>query len=155
MAHDRTTATQAQLSDLAEIFHALMAVGLRQRPRDISLTSASTLATLGRSGPTRITDLAALEGVAQPSMTALVNALENIGLVERHRDECDGRVALVSLTSKGEEYLVARRAAGAEAYVRLMEKLPPEHIRSLLAAVPAFSQMLDLHGDRRQPADDR
>ena len=38
----------------------------------MSLTSLSTLATLELTGPRRITDLAANEGVTQPSMTALV-----------------------------------------------------------------------------------
>ena len=37
----------------------------------LSLTSATVLARLNEAGPQRVTDLAALELVAQPTMTAL------------------------------------------------------------------------------------
>src|SRR5579863_1692110 len=53
-------------------------------PRELSLTSASTLATLERTGPRRITDLAAIEGVTQPAMTVLVRVMEESGLVGNH-----------------------------------------------------------------------
>jgi DNA-binding MarR family transcriptional regulator len=49
--------------------------GLRRLTLDrqgLSLTAAATLITLRRSGSCRLTDLAASEGVSQPSMTALV-----------------------------------------------------------------------------------
>lgn len=64
---------------------------VRRRPRDMSLTSAATLATLDRTGPRRITDLAASEGVTQPAMTALVRVMEESGLVERRGDASDKR----------------------------------------------------------------
>src|SRR5438552_2641325 len=71
----------------------------RRLPRDMSLTSAATLATLDRTGPRRITDLAAVEGVTQPAMTTLVRVMEESGLVERWGDASDKRVTLVSLGS--------------------------------------------------------
>ena len=52
--------------------------------------------------PRRITDLAELEGLAQPTMTLLVQRLEQRGWVERKRDSDDGRVVLVSLTDAEE-----------------------------------------------------
>src|SRR3954467_10554836 len=55
----------------------------RRLPRDMSLTSAATLAHPDRTAPRRITDLAAVEGVTQPAMTALVRVMEESGLVER------------------------------------------------------------------------
>ena len=71
----------------------------------MSLTSLSTLATLELTGPRRITDLAASEGVTQLLMTALVTALERSGLVERRSDPSDRRVALVTLTPDGLSYI--------------------------------------------------
>lgn len=73
----------------------------RRLPRDMSLTSAATLATLDRTGPRRITDLAAVEGVTQPAMTTLVRVMEESGLVERRGDASDKRVTLVFLTEAG------------------------------------------------------
>ena len=60
----------------AETGHYLMGGAVRRAPRDMSLASLSALSTLDRTGPQRITDLARLEGVAQPSMTALASTLE-------------------------------------------------------------------------------
>src|SRR3954468_14245768 len=64
----------------------------------LSLTSATVLARLSEAGPQRVTDLASLELVAQPTMTALVGRLEARGLVARARDAADGRVVTVTLT---------------------------------------------------------
>src|ERR1700724_2909225 len=71
--------------------YALVVAAVRRNPRTMSMTSLSTLATLERTGPRRITDLAAVEGVTQPAMTALVRVLEQSGLVERRGDPTDRR----------------------------------------------------------------
>ena len=68
-APDRSAAIGAALYGLATR-------AVRRLPRDMSLTSAATLATLDRTGPRRITDLAAAEGVTQPAMTNLVRVME-------------------------------------------------------------------------------
>lgn len=126
-----------------------MAAAVRSQPRDISLTSLSTLATLDQTGPSRITDLAASEGVMQPSMTALVNALQRSGLVERRTDPTDRRVALVALTSAGSDYIRARRQAGVEAFMQLIEELPADEADALAAVIPALKRIEKLDGERR------
>jgi DNA-binding MarR family transcriptional regulator len=115
----------------------------------MSLTSLSTLATLDLTGPRRITDLAASEGVTQPSMTALVSTLERSRLVERRRDPSDGRVALVDLTLNGRDFIRARQHAGVEVFARLIEDLPADEIDALSAAVTAITHMQRLDEDRR------
>jgi DNA-binding MarR family transcriptional regulator len=122
---------------------------VRSLPRDMSLTSLSTLATLEQAGPRRITDLAASEGVMQPSMTALVSVLERSGLVERRSDPSDGRVALVALTSDGIEYIRARRQAGVEIFVQLIDALPAEEAEALFAAITAITHIQRLEEERR------
>src|ERR1035441_4352506 len=52
-------------------------------PNGLSLTAAATLATLERSGPSRLTSLAVKEGVTQPAMTQLIGRLQESGLVNR------------------------------------------------------------------------
>lgn len=110
-------------------------------PRQMSLTSASTLASLSRLGPQRITELAALQGITQPSMTAVITALEQAGYVERAPDPTDGRAVLVSATEAGEEYLAARRQAMAERIAALARQLPDEDTAALAAAVPALLRL--------------
>ena len=79
----------------------------------LSLTAAATLATLERSGPRRLTALAAREGVTQPAMTQLVARLQDAGLVERVADPADGRVVQVRITAEGQAMLAGRRAVRA------------------------------------------
>ena len=140
------------LTAAGEALYGLVTAAIRRGPREMSLTSLSTLATLDRTGPRRITDLAVIQGVAQPSMTVLVTTLERSGLVERRGDPADRRVALVALTTAGAELLRAQRRAGAEALVQLIDKLPPEEAAALAAAIPALRHLRELDSERRDPA---
>lgn len=134
---------------IGDALYGLVATGVRHHLRHISLTAASTLGTLARSGPRRITDLAAIEGVSQPSMTVLVTGLERAGLVARQADRADRRAVRVALTDEGDRYLRARRRDGAEAFDRLIEKLPIEEASALHAAGPALRHLLALDAERR------
>jgi DNA-binding MarR family transcriptional regulator len=117
----------------------------------MSLTSLSTLSTLDRTGSRRITDLAVIEGVTQPSMTVLIRVLERAGLVERRGDPADGRVALVALTDAGSTFIRARRQAGAEAFVELIDKLAPDEAAALAAAIPALEHLRKMDEEGREP----
>jgi DNA-binding MarR family transcriptional regulator len=119
----------------------------------MSLTSAATLATLDKTGPRRITDLAVAEGVTQPAMTVLVRVMEEAGLVERKGDPSDRRVTLVSLTEAGASYVRARRQAGIDAYARLIDQLTGDEIEALAAALPALRHLAELEGRAREASD--
>jgi DNA-binding MarR family transcriptional regulator len=148
MNSDVTSADETSLASAAAVY-GLLATLLRRVPRDISLTSLATLSTLDRTGTKRITELAAIEGVTQPSMTTLIASLEKQGLVTRTGDPRDKRVSLVSLTEVGRQYMLHRRRAGTEAFTALVSQLPPEDAAALFAAVPALTRLRDLdHAER-------
>ncbi len=131
--------------------YGLVTGAVRRIPRELSLTSASTLATLERTGPRRITDLAVIEGVTQPAMTVLVRVLEESGMVERRADLTDKRVALVAVTETGASYVRSRRRAGANAFVQLIGKLTDDEVAALIAAIPALEHLRELDGQQREP----
>ncbi|MGA8372314.1 MAG: MarR family transcriptional regulator [Acidimicrobiales bacterium] len=137
--------------DVATVLHGLISTGVRRGLRGMSLTSLSTLATLDRTGSRRITDLAVIEGVTQPSMTVLVRSLERSGLVERRGDPSDKRVALIAMTANGAELLRVRRQAGAEAFKQLIEKLPADEVAMLIAALPALEHLRSFDNEQREP----
>ena len=143
-----TSGDEASLASAAAVY-GLLTTLLRRTPRDISLTSLATLSTLGRTGPKRITELAAIEGVTQPSMTTLVANLDRQGLVVRSGDPADKRVSLVSLTEAGREYMMRRRRAGTEAFATLVAQLSPDEATALVAAVPALIRLRELDQDQR------
>lgn len=126
------------------MLYNLAADWIRKRPREISLTSAGTMSTLDRTGPMRLTELAANEGVTQPSMTSLVTALERDGLVERRQDPADKRVVLVALTDTGRERMRRRRQEGAEWFTSGLDKLSAADIASLVTAVPALNRLREV-----------
>jgi DNA-binding MarR family transcriptional regulator len=67
---------------------------------EISRTEVEVLSIL-TEGSRRITELAELEGVAQPTMTLLVKRLEEKGWVYRERLPDDGRVVMIAITDAG------------------------------------------------------
>jgi len=122
-------------TDLLELV-SLIIRGLSEN-RDLSLTAAAVLGSLDRRGPQRITTMALAEGVSQPSMTQLVQRLEQRGLVTRTSDPSDGRVALVSLTEEGRTVLAARRARNTRRIADLLADLPEPDVEALASALAA------------------
>lgn len=135
---------------IGSALYGLATRAVRRVPRDLTLTSAATLATLDRTGPRRITDLAAIEGVTQPAMTVLVRVMEDSGLVERRGDQSDRRVTLVWLTEAGASYVRARRQRGVEAFGRLIDKLTDAELQALTAALPALQHLAALDSQDRE-----
>jgi DNA-binding MarR family transcriptional regulator len=129
---------------VGEALQALSASSIRRRNRILSLTAAATLATLERTGPRRLTDLAVSEEIAQPSMTILVNQLVGRGFAERRRDAADGRVVLVAITPAGREYLGSMRRAGAAHLTALIDKLPHDEAAALHRALPALHLLVEM-----------
>lgn len=134
----------AQSVVLGETLIGLAGVAIRRRDRTLSLTAASTLTTLERTGPRRLTDLAVNEEVTQPSMTAVVTQLEELGLAVRRRDPADARVVLVAITRAGRQHLRAMRRAGAAVLTGLIDKLDEQEAGALNAALPALLRLTEL-----------
>ena len=112
----------------------------------LSLTAAATLGTLERSGPHRLTSLAAREGVSQPAMTQLIARLEQAALVRRAPDPGDGRVVEVHITGEGAALLARRRAVRAERLAGILAGLSPQQRAVLAAAVPAIDALVNASG---------
>ena len=120
----------------------------------MSLTSASTLSTLERSGPCRMTALAGAEGVTQPAMTQLVSRLADAGLVTKCADPADGRVVHVQLTDAGREYQARRREFRTERLSGLFAQLSKADQDALAAALPAMNALVSMQRDEQlRPAD--
>ncbi|MCU4186070.1 MarR family transcriptional regulator [Acidiferrimicrobium sp. IK] len=127
--------------ELAVAFMELVLLAVRERPRQLSLTSLSTLDTLDRTGARRITELAAVEGVAQPSMTAVVAQVERAGLVQRRRDPDDARVVMVAISDAGREFLHQQRQLGAAAFASRLEALDDQDQAELAAVLPILRRL--------------
>lgn len=135
----------AILSGFERFFEVLRRITPRE---EMSLTAASTLRRLERSGPHRLCELYAPEGVTQPAMTQLVTRLEKEGLAERSSDPADGRAVVVSITEAGRSAVARRREGRAEALSGLLQGLAPADHAAILAALPALERLSDLAADQ-------
>lgn len=138
-SHDARPPAQAEA--IGNALYSLTGAAIRRASRRLSLTAVSTLSTLSRLGVKGVSDLAVLEGVAQPSMTVLVTNLERLEFVRREADPRDGRAVLVRLTEEGEAFLRARRSEGVQRFVALIDQLGDGDFRALLDAVRALEQL--------------
>jgi DNA-binding MarR family transcriptional regulator len=109
--------------------------------RDMSRSAASVLAQLRDAGPRRVTELAAAEAVAQPSMTTLVGRLERDGLVTRGPDPADARAVRVGITAEGLERLERIRAHRAATLDAALARLAPGERAAIEAALPALDKL--------------
>jgi DNA-binding MarR family transcriptional regulator len=107
----------------------------------VSRTEASLLARL-EAGPERITSLADLDGLAQPTVTLLVKNLEHHGMVRRERSPEDGRVVLVSLTGAGHEALELVRTRYRDRMRACLTRLADGEIAALQSALPAMASLV-------------
>jgi DNA-binding MarR family transcriptional regulator len=88
----------------------------QQAPEGITPSQLSALATLEGNGPLTLKDLAAAERVQPPTMTRIVAALEEAGLVVRSVDKKDRRCSNLKLTGDGKR-LIARARSRKTAYL--------------------------------------
>jgi DNA-binding MarR family transcriptional regulator len=115
----------------------------RQLEGDLSRTELGLLRTLS-DGPRRITELADLEALAQPTMTILIKQLEQQGLVRRKRSSDDARVVLVDLTKKGRVALDDYRERVRDAMGTYLAEISDEQVDRLVAATETLAQLVSL-----------
>jgi DNA-binding MarR family transcriptional regulator len=89
--------------------HALRFVAREDPASGLSAARLSALSVLVFGGPKTLGELAAAEQVRPPTMTGIVRALEEAGLVRRDADDRDGRVVRVHASAKGKRVLERAR----------------------------------------------
>ena len=113
----------------------------------LSASAGFLLNRVSREGPARLTALAAMEGVSQPSMTQLIQRLERQGLLTRLADPDDGRVALVDITEAGQALIDERTQTRRERLAALIATLSPEDQAALAlsahVALPILQRLVE------------
>jgi DNA-binding MarR family transcriptional regulator len=142
------TTTASPRADTAAIAAQLrlavtrLARRLRQEAEPgITSSMLSALSTLDRHGTLTMRDLGAAEQVSGPTMTRIVAALVDAGLVERRADPTDGRVTWVKPTAMGDK-LLERSRRRKEAYLaKALRGLSPSELAALEAATPILDRL--------------
>jgi DNA-binding MarR family transcriptional regulator len=132
--------------DAGRLRLALMRISRRLRQQaDAGITPSqlSALATLDRSGPLALRDLAAAERVTSSTLTRIVAALESEHLITRITDPHDRRCNLVSVTPAGAELLTSARDKGTRLLADRVDALSPHDADILAAALPVLESLLE------------
>jgi len=117
MTRTETSQVDTELATRLRLGVMRLARRLRQQaPEGITPSQLSALATLESDGALTLTELAAAERVQPPTMTRIVAALEDAGLVARSVDKKDRRCTNLKLTAGGRR-LIARARSKKTAYL--------------------------------------
>jgi DNA-binding MarR family transcriptional regulator len=109
----------------------------------ITPSMLSALSTVDRQGTLTMGDLCAAEQVQPPTMTRIVAALLEPGLIAREPDPADGRVAWVRLTPEGRK-LLERSRGRKEAYLaRALRELDPKDVATLEDATEILERITE------------
>ena len=103
----------------------------------------SALVSVEDLAPVRLSDLAAAEGISSPTLTKIVAALEDAGLVQRSTDEADRRSSLLQLTDEGRTTLHAIRNERTAFLRRQLDRLSDDDRRCLADALPVLTALAE------------
>jgi DNA-binding MarR family transcriptional regulator len=108
---DRLSSPELEAADHfhSAAIHALRFVAREDSASGLSAARLSALSVLVFGGPKTLGELAAAEQVRPPTMTGIVRALEEAGLVRRDADDRDGRIVRVHAIAKGKRVLERAR----------------------------------------------
>jgi DNA-binding MarR family transcriptional regulator len=96
----------------------------------------------------RVRDAARALGVAENTISTLVGRLVDGNLVERRRDERDGRAAALVLSPAANRRIAAWRDRRGEVVAEALASLQPADRRAIEAAIPSIARLLSALEER-------
>jgi DNA-binding MarR family transcriptional regulator len=141
-------ATIPDAETIAALRSAVLVLARRLRRQraddDLSATEVAVLGRIYRDGASTPGALARAEHVQPPSMTRIIERLEQREYLRRDPDPSDGRQVLVSGTARGQKFIEDSRALRTRWLATQIDKLDVEDRAALAAAAPALARLADL-----------
>lgn len=145
VGHGETT--PAEGAGAARLRIAVGRLSRRLRPTaaagSLTGTEIDLLVAAERSGPVRMSDLAAASGLNPTMVSRLVAKLEESGLMKRSVDPSDRRAVFTETSSKGRRLLDRVRAERNDALSRLLGELEADERAALDRALPVLEKLAD------------
>jgi DNA-binding MarR family transcriptional regulator len=140
----RTSSSHVEAADRfhSAAIHALRHVRRGDPETGLSAARLSALSVLVFGGPRTLGELAAAEHVRPATMTRIVQALEEEGLVRRESDPDDGRVRRLHATSKGERVMWRGRERRVANLATLLSRLSEQEIAHVRQAAELVERAL-------------
>lgn len=122
--------------------HWRQGAGARINRRELSLAQIQALMLLSREGSIAVGRLAAGLGVTMPSASAVLDHLQEHGLVERRRDAADHRVVHAALTPSGRQEAEEIAGFRRQQARRVLAQFETEELEGLLQVLAATSRAI-------------
>jgi DNA-binding MarR family transcriptional regulator len=146
-AEKRAAGARAGSIDATRLRVAVARLSRRLRRHELAgltPTQLAALSTVERSGPLRLGDLAAAEGIAPSTLTRIVSVLEESGYVQRDPDPRDARASMLAITPQGHGALENLREEGTAFLTESLRMLTDDQRTALSAALPVLEQLADV-----------
>jgi len=140
---------EQSLEELRASLHALLGAHRRLRSRDtrhpgtIGFVHYRLLAELRQEGRLTPSSLAAAADLPPATVTGMLDALVEAGLVERQRDESDRRVLWAALTPSGRRAFDGQQARFVTAWSRELADLDGEAIRGATVVLERLTSFFE------------
>jgi DNA-binding MarR family transcriptional regulator len=141
-----STENRSDPETLAEQLHSAavrLLRSVRKADQSSSLNSPrlSALSVIVFAGPITLGDLANAEQVRPPTMTRIVQALEDQGLVTKRIDATDRRSVRLTATMKGRRLLVRARARRIQALAQRIGLMSAQERSALEGAIDVMLKL--------------
>ncbi len=110
----------------------------------ITPSMLAALSSVERQGPLTMGDLCGAEQVQPPTMTRIVAALVEAGLVAREADPDDGRVTWVRVTTEGRRLLERSRQRKEAFLAQALASLDPRELETLGDAAAVLERLTEV-----------
>lgn len=136
-------------TELAALLHEQFARLTRrlrtlELPHGITPERLSALSVIEKRGPISVTALAESELVRPATMSRMVSALVDEGLVKRSGDKNDGRGVLVSTTPKGRRVYQRAQEQRLAHFAEVLESMSDEQLAAMRNLTSALEQLTSL-----------
>jgi DNA-binding MarR family transcriptional regulator len=111
---------------------------------DLTMSQVAVILRLEKDGAATVSSLARAEGMRPQSMSAVIAALEEMGLVAGAADPGDGRKTLMSLTKACKKTIEKGRAARQDWLAQaIQQKLSPQEQKQVSAAIQVLARLAE------------
>ncbi|MHA6625192.1 MarR family winged helix-turn-helix transcriptional regulator [Pseudonocardia sichuanensis] len=136
---DEQTQLAARLRLVVGRLHRRIRIDGRESVPPLQL---SALVTVEQHGPMRLSELARREAVSAPTMSRVLSALDEQGLVIRTPDPNDARGVQIVLSDAGAAKLAEVRSHRTALVARRLGRLDDDERRRIADALPALEALL-------------
>lgn len=147
---------KGDLVETADLLHSASLHLLRRAAQEdvrsgLGAARLSALSVLVFRGPQTVGDLARAEGVRSPTMTRIVQGLEEAELVRRRPHREDRRSTVVEATAEGERVLQEARARRIDRISSALAELAPAELETVARAAAVVERLFGIPGKPWRP----